>query len=145
MDQKQREAYIKMREEEVYGGREPTLGVGRTVTTIESPRQREALVAVAKRKQEREKKEQRESTAQIVKVVLWMAAWIAMLCLCQVVAERLDPRNPTVLTVFLEMIGTVTMLLITFWRFVLGVVWLCIGLMITFAIIKGAYLIVFRL
>jgi hypothetical protein len=95
--------------------------------------------------EQEEKARRRGNTLGYIKLALWIAAWFAILCLSELSAEALQPRNPHTLTYFFEAVGTALMLLVTFWRTVWRLVWWFIGVVIILAVIKGAFLIVFAL
>ncbi|MGF6443617.1 hypothetical protein [Paraburkholderia youngii] len=137
MNQQQRADYIQRREEVVYGRRGSTMDAAPPALPTAS-----AEVDLGKQWEQRQR---RKPVGNVTKIVLWLVTWFAMLCLCQKTAEAIGGHYVTSITAALEALGTLAMLAITFWRFVLRVMWCCIGLVIVLAIIKGAFLVVFAL
>ncbi|WP_148281773.1 hypothetical protein [Paraburkholderia phenoliruptrix] len=128
MGQQQRGAYER---------REPTMGTMQPVTVARPYTPDCAAI------QQAEMVRRLENTSTYIKLALWVIAWFAMLCLSELAAEGLQPRNPTGLTYFFAAVGTAAILLITFWRTVWRLMWWLIGIVIILAIIKGAFLVVF--
>ena len=122
---------------EVYERREPTMGATRPAIPISSPQARPLP------QPQRADRRKQGSAGGIIKFVVWVAVWLGMLCLSEVIAEASGYHDPVSLTVVLEVVGTVLMLLLTFWRTVIGLVWWFISLVIVVAVIKWAFLFVF--
>ncbi|MFM0089267.1 hypothetical protein PQR46_20390 [Paraburkholderia sediminicola] len=135
MNQQQREAYIRTREDEVFG-REPTMGASAPQVMTTEQRAQEAMQRLHTR-------QRHETLARSIKLALWLAAWFGMACLCQKAAEAMQVRDAVLVTAILEVIGTALMLAVTFWRYVLSLAWLVIVLVIIAAVIKWAFLFVF--
>ncbi|SAK88705.1 hypothetical protein AWB82_06189 [Caballeronia glebae] len=146
MKQRQRDEYIRMREEEVYGRREPTFGqvslpaMARTSDEIISRAE-----AAYQRAEEADYQYRLHNRIAYTKLALWLLVWFGMVCLCDVGARAVAPRDPDLFRYAFAALGTAAMLLITFWRTVWRLMWWFIGLVIVLAIIKGAFLIVFTL
>jgi hypothetical protein len=146
MNQQEREAYIRMREEEVNGRREPTLD---TASLPALSRRSDEIIsrtaAAYERSQAFEHRRRQETRSSYAKLGLWLLVWFCMMCLCEQAAQVFAPNSPDISKYFLEASGTAVMLLITFWRIVWALMWWVIGIVIVLAIIKGAFLIVFTL